>query len=142
MILLNAIPDIYKEVKNAIKYGRDTLTLEIVIDSLRSKEMELKHEKRHGELHMIRGRSQSKNQEGGNKKKGRSRFKSKNRGKGKKCYGCGKIGHFIKDWYAKKNKNKENSKDQEEGNVLTSYDPSEVYMLLDFDSTKINVVSR
>jgi len=111
VILLNVIPDIYKEVKNVIKYGRDTLTLEIVIDSLRSKEMELKHEKRHGEVHMMIGRSQSKNQEGGGKNKGRSRSKSKNRGKGKKCYGCGKIGHFFKNCYTKKNKNKEKGRD-------------------------------
>jgi len=90
--------------------------------------MELKHEKRHGEIHIMRGRSQSKNQEGGNKKNGRSRSKSKNQGKGKKCYGCGKTGHFIKDYYAEKNKNKEKSRDQEEANVVTSYDPSEVYM--------------
>jgi len=44
IILLNAILDTYKEVKNAIKYGKDTLTPKILIDSLRSKEMELKHE--------------------------------------------------------------------------------------------------
>ena len=59
IILLNAIPDTYKEVKNAIKYGRDTLTHEIVIDSLRSKEIELKHEseRKFGEVHVMRARS-------------------------------------------------------------------------------------
>lgn len=35
IILLNTIPDAYKDVKKAIKYGRDTLILEIVIDPLR-----------------------------------------------------------------------------------------------------------
>lgn len=40
-MLLYDILEKYREVKNAIKYGRDILTPEIVINSLRSKEMEL-----------------------------------------------------------------------------------------------------
>ena len=128
IILLNVIPNTYKED------GRDTLTPEIVIDSLRSKEMELKHEseRKFGKVHVMRGRSQLRSQEKGSKK-GKDRSKSKTQGKGKKCYGCGKIGHFIKDYYAKKGKQKE------EANVVTPYDPgevSEVYMLLD-SSAKI-----
>lgn len=42
IILLNAIPRKYKEVKNVIKYGRETLTLEIIIHSLKSNKIELK----------------------------------------------------------------------------------------------------
>ena len=77
IILLNVIPNTYKEVKNAIKYRSDTLTPKIVIDSLRSKEMEeLRSDRKHGEVHMLRGRSQSRGQEGGGKKKGRSKSKS------------------------------------------------------------------
>ncbi|KAL2471748.1 Uncharacterized protein Adt_39884 [Abeliophyllum distichum] len=62
IILLNVIPDSFKEVKNAIKYGRETLTPDIVIDSLKSEEIELKFEKnerKNGEVHFVRGRSQS-----------------------------------------------------------------------------------
>ena len=70
IILLNAILDIYKDVENVIKYGRDTLTLEIVIDSFRSKEMELKSEKKYGEVHMMSGRPQFRNQEEVAKRKG------------------------------------------------------------------------
>lgn len=126
IILLNVIPDTYKEVKNAIKYSRDTLTPEIVINSLRSKEFELRSERKYGEVHMIRGRPKFKNQEESSKKwKGRSKFKTQ--GKGKKCYGCGKIEHFIKDCYVEKGKQKENEKDHAETNVVTSYDPSKVY---------------
>ncbi|XP_022894035.1 uncharacterized protein LOC111408520 [Olea europaea var. sylvestris] len=61
IILLNTILDSYKEVKSAIKYGKDTLTPEIVIDFFRSKEMEIRAEKydnMSSELHMIRGRTQ------------------------------------------------------------------------------------
>ncbi|KAL2471752.1 Retrovirus-related Pol polyprotein from transposon TNT 1-94 [Abeliophyllum distichum] len=67
IILLNAIPDSFKEVKNAIKYGRETLTPDIVIDSLKSKKRELKFEKnerKKGEVHFVRGRSQSGNGNG------------------------------------------------------------------------------
>jgi len=38
VVLLNAVPDTYRDVKAAIKYGRDTLTSDIVINYLRSRE--------------------------------------------------------------------------------------------------------
>lgn len=50
VVLLNAIPHTYKEVKVEIKYGKDTLTHDIVINSLRSKEHELKIERNNGAL--------------------------------------------------------------------------------------------
>lgn len=36
VVQLHTIPEVYKDVKSAIKYGRYTLTPDIVIDSLRS----------------------------------------------------------------------------------------------------------
>ena len=69
--------------------------------------MELRSETKHGEVHMMRGRSQFESQEWGNKKKGKSKSKFKTWGKGKKCYDCGKIKHFIKYCYADKGKQKE-----------------------------------
>ena len=45
IIILNSLPDSFKEVKTAIKYGRTSITLEEVIAPLRSKELELKNEK-------------------------------------------------------------------------------------------------
>ena len=39
---MNAIPDTYGDVKTTIKYGRDSVPLDIIINSLKSKELELK----------------------------------------------------------------------------------------------------
>ena len=36
IILLNSLPDLYKEVKAAIKFGRKTITLDEMILALRS----------------------------------------------------------------------------------------------------------
>lgn len=46
VILWNSLPEKYKEVKSAVKYGRDSLTLDILLNYLRSKELELKTEKK------------------------------------------------------------------------------------------------
>ncbi|KAL2252587.1 UNVERIFIED_CONTAM: Retrovirus-related Pol polyprotein from transposon TNT 1-94 [Sesamum indicum] len=42
IVLLNAIPDTYSNVKAAIKYGRDSVSLDIVVNGLKSKEIDLK----------------------------------------------------------------------------------------------------
>ncbi|KAA0033502.1 Retrovirus-related Pol polyprotein from transposon TNT 1-94 [Cucumis melo var. makuwa] len=43
-ILINSIHETYKEVKTALKYGRETITVNSVITTLKSKELELKTE--------------------------------------------------------------------------------------------------
>ncbi|KAL0290839.1 UNVERIFIED_CONTAM: hypothetical protein Sangu_2558700 [Sesamum angustifolium] len=45
IVLLNAIPETYGDVKAAIKYGRDNVNLETVVSGLKSKEMDLKTNK-------------------------------------------------------------------------------------------------
>ncbi|KAK6148492.1 hypothetical protein DH2020_019404 [Rehmannia glutinosa] len=42
IILLNAIPDSYSDVKSAIKCGRDQFSLETIVNGLKSKELDLK----------------------------------------------------------------------------------------------------
>lgn len=102
------MPDIYEEVKNAIKYRMDTLMLEIVIDSLRIKEMKIKtekHDKKNGKIDMKSSQFKQNSHDGhqsscesnsnGGKKKGKNWFRSKFRTKDKKRYGCENMGHFI-----------------------------------------------
>ncbi|KAL0411600.1 UNVERIFIED_CONTAM: hypothetical protein Slati_3749700 [Sesamum latifolium] len=64
IVLLNAIPDTYGDVKSAIKYGRDSVNLEIVINGLKSKEIDLKTNKSsqsNNEVNMVRGRTKNRN---------------------------------------------------------------------------------
>ncbi|KAL0320129.1 UNVERIFIED_CONTAM: hypothetical protein Sradi_5274400, partial [Sesamum radiatum] len=42
IVLLNAIPETYSDVKAAIKYGRDNVSLDTIISGLKSKEIDLK----------------------------------------------------------------------------------------------------
>ncbi|KAI5666158.1 hypothetical protein M9H77_16011 [Catharanthus roseus] len=55
--LLNALPDSFNDVKSAIKYGRDDLSLSDVKNALKSKDLDLQKEnKSHGENLFVRGR--------------------------------------------------------------------------------------
>ncbi|TYK05711.1 Retrovirus-related Pol polyprotein from transposon TNT 1-94 [Cucumis melo var. makuwa] len=58
VILLNSLPETYREVKAAIKYGQDSLTMNIVLDALKTRNLEIKKEHKDGELLMARGRSE------------------------------------------------------------------------------------
>lgn len=40
-VLLNSLPDYYKDLKNALKYGSDTITTDAIILALRTKDLEL-----------------------------------------------------------------------------------------------------
>lgn len=62
VVLLNTIPETYKEVKDTIKYSRDILISYIVINSLRSKELELEIERGNAgsENLFVRGRTLSR----------------------------------------------------------------------------------
>ncbi|CAH9095979.1 unnamed protein product [Cuscuta epithymum] len=134
IVLLNAIPDSYNDVKSAIKYGRDDITLDIVINGLKSKELDLRHSRGHnnhskdsGEAFFVRGRSKSRsryprkeNQDKNSRQPGKKRYKSKKR----VCYNCGNPGHFIKDCTQPKR--------NEQANSVTNKEMSdEVFMVCD-----------
>ena len=46
IILLNSLPDSYKDMKTAIKYGRESFSLEEVLVALRSRDLETKEEQK------------------------------------------------------------------------------------------------
>lgn len=65
VILLNSLSDSYKEIKAALKYGRDKLSVDMVLDALRTKELELKSEKKENDALFVKGRqSQHQNSRG------------------------------------------------------------------------------
>ena len=141
IILLNSLPDSYKEVKAAIKFGRKIITLDDVISALRSWELEIKTVSKingDGESLNVRGSQFNKNQ---NNNRSKSRSKSRNHGekwwKSIKCYNCQEIGH-TKRFYPRKYKR---SKDQEEtkGEVAVAedgYDSAEVLIVSTSDTDR------
>ncbi|KAK4410235.1 Retrovirus-related Pol polyprotein from transposon TNT 1-94 [Sesamum angolense] len=137
IVLLNAIPDVYSDVKAAIKYGRDNVRLDTVINGLKSKEMDIKTNKTsqsNNEVNMVRGRTKNRNSDykyrrhskGRSRSRSRSRSKSRSRDdrnkddktKERRCYNCGIKGHYIKDCRKPKRDNRENHY-KEDTNVVT-----------------------
>ncbi|KAL8553934.1 hypothetical protein ACS0TY_002262 [Phlomoides rotata] len=122
VVLLNAIPDSYNDVKSAIKYGRDNVTLDIVVNGLKSKELDLRqHGSSKGEVMHVRGRSKTRYQnkkhvENGQGSKGNgNKARSKSTTKTRKCFKCHEPGHMIKDC-PQKNHDKQNN--NEHANIV------------------------
>ena len=92
VILLNSLLETYREVKAAIKYGRDSLTMSVVLDALKTRSLKIKKERKDGELLMTKGGSEKKSWKGKEKSS-----RSKSKGKGRKCFLCHKEGHFKKN---------------------------------------------
>lgn len=91
--LVNSVHGMFREVKNALQYGRDGLKFDTVVSTLRTRDFELKQDK--GELgredkkeggYSLYTRDWSSNKENVGKKKGRSQShgKSKSRMRGNK----------------------------------------------------------
>ena len=61
IIILNSLLDTYKDLKTAIKYGRESLTLDDVLGALRLRELEIKIKRKvSSEGMQIRGRPQQR----------------------------------------------------------------------------------
>ena len=100
LILLCSFPSSYSTFGDTILYSRDTLTLEEVYETLRSKETmkQLVNESEvKAEDLVVRGRFWEKGYE--NSDRGKSKSKTRNKS-------CKKKGHVIDDGYKLQNKNK------------------------------------
>lgn len=100
IILLFSLPNSYEHLVDTLIYGRQTITMVDVKETLSSKDV-TKRESREAKGLMARGRSEKKESNKGKKKK------SKSRSKNMKCFQCHKKGHFKKDCPKRKNKPKD-----------------------------------
>ena len=92
IIILNSLTDLYKDLKAAIKYGRESLSLDDVLGALRSRDLELKSERKtNSESLQVKGRPQKRDQFRGC---GKSRSKSKGK---MTCWHCHKEGHLRRN---------------------------------------------
>lgn len=84
IVLLNAIPETYSDVKAAIKYGRDSVNLDTVVNGLKRKEIDLKANRpsnNQHEVNSVRGRSRFRNFSFRHNSRSRSKNRNNNRSK-------------------------------------------------------------
>ena len=102
IILLSSLPPSYEHFVDTLLYGRQSISMADVKDSLSSKEVTKRAETKAREGLMARGRPEKKDYN-----KGKKRDKSKSKNKNLKCFHCHKEGHFKRDCPDRKNKGKE-----------------------------------
>ncbi|KAL2237492.1 UNVERIFIED_CONTAM: Retrovirus-related Pol polyprotein from transposon TNT 1-94 [Sesamum indicum] len=151
IVLLNAIPESYSDVKAAIKYGRDSVNLETVVNGLKSKELDLKVNKpsqNQHEINAVRGRTKFRNVNPRYNSRSRSRnnySRSKSRSretslkndkiKDRRCYNCGIKGHYIKDCRKPRRENRDrNYDDKDKTNNVTIESNGEVFTVYEVNS--------
>lgn len=126
ILLLSSLPNKYDQLKETLKYGRDSLSLSEVTGAARSKERELRESgklsKSDGEgLYVERGRSDSRKGSGkpwkwrSRSKFGRSKSRPRNSKTNKGCFVCGKEDHWKKDCPDRRSNKQENTANLAEG---------------------------
>ncbi|KAL2251323.1 UNVERIFIED_CONTAM: hypothetical protein Sindi_2254600 [Sesamum indicum] len=150
-VLLNAIPESYSDVKAAIKYGRDTVNIETVVNGLKSTKMDLRANKssqNQHEVNSVRGRSKFRNSRYNNRSKSRSKSRNGNRNKfrprensnnddktrERRCYNCGIKGHYIKDCRKPKKDNRDRYEEKEKVNNVSDENNGEVFVVCEANS--------
>ncbi|KAL2250111.1 UNVERIFIED_CONTAM: hypothetical protein Sindi_2484800 [Sesamum indicum] len=151
IVLLNAIPDAYSDVKAAIKYGRDSVSLDIVVNDLKSKEIDLKTNRTSNnqhEVNSVRGRSKFRNSSNRHNSRSKSRNRNNNRSKSRntdysykddkvrerRCYNCGIKGHYIKDCRKPRRDNRDNNGEEKERVNNVADESGEVFIVSDVNS--------
>ena len=122
IILLNSLPSTYSQLRDTIKYGRDTLSLDYLELAIRSKELELRAEKKansNNEAVNVQGRMEKRD----NKNKRKSRSKSQ---RTFRCYHCNKEGHIKRECPNRKKKSNDKYESGDASVVLDGYDSVEV----------------
>jgi len=122
IVLLMSLPKQFDQLKDTLKYGKTTLALDEITGAIRSKVLELgasgKMLKNSSDALFVQDRGRSeKRDKSSERNKSQSRSKSREK---KVCWVCGKEGHFKKQCYVWKEKNKKgnNSEKGESSNVI------------------------
>ena len=102
VILLNSLPPAYNQLRDTIRYSRDSLSIEELESAIRSKELEIRAKKKTGvsgsnnEALNVRGRTEKRNNN--QKYRGKSRSKSKKPDQSKmRCHYGKNLGHFRRE---------------------------------------------
>ncbi|KAL2251628.1 UNVERIFIED_CONTAM: Retrovirus-related Pol polyprotein from transposon TNT 1-94 [Sesamum indicum] len=151
IVLLNAIPESYSNVKAAIKYGRDSVNIETVVNGLKSKELDIKTNKpgqNQHEVNLVRGRMKARNFNSRYNSRSRSRNKNSrsksrtrennlrnDRIKHRRCYNCGIKGHYIKDCRKPRREHRDKNYDEKETvNNVSIESNGEVFVVYEANS--------
>ncbi|KAL0315451.1 UNVERIFIED_CONTAM: Retrovirus-related Pol polyprotein from transposon TNT 1-94 [Sesamum radiatum] len=118
--------------KAAIKYGRDNVSLDTVINGLKSKEMDIKPIRQTNPL--VRGRDERPRDDRYRDEKPRD-----DKYRERRCYNCGGRGHYIKDCRKPKRDNRNNSKHDGDDANFVSDSNGEVYMISDINNVQSSV---
>ena len=92
-------------MKNALKYGRESVKTNVIISALKTRELEIQSshkENQSGDGLFVRGKSQNNQGKNSNKPFSSEETKAKQK---KKCKYCKKKGHLIQECFFLKRKN-------------------------------------